>query len=61
MIDWGAAEIVQEAAVRNSFASCELRKNYNYESRSNFGFPACVEINAFTQKAKPHVCNCSSW
>lgn len=27
MIDWGAAEIVQEAAVRNSFASCELRKN----------------------------------
>lgn len=27
MIDWGAVEIVQGAPVRNSFASCDLRKN----------------------------------
>lgn len=28
---------------------------------SNFGFPAYVEIHAFPQKVKPHLCNCSSW
>lgn len=27
MIDWAVIEIVQGAAVRNSFASCDLRKS----------------------------------